>query len=313
MKRIISFLIKRYNKVYFYSTIFVGIIIFIKKVGFYMQELNLNIIANGREIHWHHKKRKRQETGKHRQDFYEICLVLDGVAKNEINGRNYYAYKNEIIFINKNIIHEIVSTDEKISLKYINIAFGELCMEHIKTIFPQFMVTAEIEKYVLQPEKVNSLINLYSNINLNLSYQEAVMEVELFLYHMVKEILCANLAHNKMYPKWFENILERFEEVETLNMGVKYIFEISPYSKAYTIKQFKMFINESPSEYVNHRRIDYATYLLETSKTSITDICYEVGFNNIEYFDRVFKKYKGFTPLKYRQQINRMKKEEDKD
>lgn len=277
-----------------------------------VQELNLNIMTNGREIHWHHKKRRNRETGKHHQDFYEVCLVLDGIAKNDINDKSYFISKYDMIFINKNTVHEIISNDEDHSLKYINIAFGESYMERIKMIFSNFTILKDAEIFHLSHDKANHLLNLYSNINLNLSYDEALIEVELYLYHMIKEIVSLNMNQNKMYPKWFENLLDEFDNPESLNAGVSHLFNISPYSKQYTIKIFKNYINVTPTEYINLRRIECATQLLIKSKLSITDICYEVGFQNLEYFDRTFKKYKGFTPLQYRKEMYRLIGESNK-
>ena len=40
--------------------------------------------------------------------------------------------------------------------------------------------------------------------------------------------------------------------------------------------------------------------LLEENQLSITQICFEAGFNNISNFNRRFKEFKGITPQQYR-------------
>lgn len=53
-------------------------------------------------------------------------------------------------------------------------------------------------------------------------------------------------------------------------------------------------------EFLNELRLGHATrQLLETNK-SVTDICYECGFNNISNFNRIFKKSQGCTPSEFR-------------
>lgn len=47
-------------------------------------------------------------------------------------------------------------------------------------------------------------------------------------------------------------------------------------------------------------RIFHACSLLVSSDSTITDICFEVGFNSSETFFRVFKRLKGLSPEKYR-------------
>lgn len=66
-------------------------------------------------------------------------------------------------------------------------------------------------------------------------------------------------------------------------------------------------MNVTPSEYINLRRVAYASQLLSTDKkVSITDVCFESGFQNVEYFDKVFKKYKNMTPLNYHKEMMKL-------
>jgi AraC-like DNA-binding protein len=60
----------------------------------------------------------------------------------------------------------------------------------------------------------------------------------------------------------------------------------------------KTFVN-----YLNEYRIETACQLLNTTKNSVSDICYEVGFEDIPYFNRVFKKTKSMSPKEYRGHI----------
>jgi len=54
--------------------------------------------------------------------------------------------------------------------------------------------------------------------------------------------------------------------------------------------------------FVNRLRIHRACQLLMDSDTIITDICYQVGFNNVANFNRRFLDIKGMTPREYRKQ-----------
>ncbi|MFR7899352.1 MAG: helix-turn-helix domain-containing protein [Ruminococcus sp.] len=53
-------------------------------------------------------------------------------------------------------------------------------------------------------------------------------------------------------------------------------------------------------DYLNRQRIERACYEMSTTDDSITDIAYRNGFNDLSYFIRTFKKYKGTTPGKYK-------------
>lgn len=68
---------------------------------------------------------------------------------------------------------------------------------------------------------------------------------------------------------------------------------------------FRCFKNElglSPIDFVNAERIKMAQSLLEKSGASITDISFTCGFNNLSYFNKLFKRTTLRTPSEYRQQ-----------
>ncbi len=46
--------------------------------------------------------------------------------------------------------------------------------------------------------------------------------------------------------------------------------------------------------------------LVDTTK-SISEICFECGFNNLSYFNRIFKKKKGMTPKIFRSHYRKNK------
>ncbi|HSV51153.1 MAG TPA: AraC family transcriptional regulator [Burkholderiaceae bacterium] len=58
------------------------------------------------------------------------------------------------------------------------------------------------------------------------------------------------------------------------------------------------------TDFVNQVRINRACQLLMESDRFITDICYEVGFNNIANFNRRFLDIKGMTPSEFRRQVD---------
>ncbi len=57
------------------------------------------------------------------------------------------------------------------------------------------------------------------------------------------------------------------------------------------------------TEYLNQLRIMEAKKLLENSNSDITQLAFQVGFENMSYFHRVFRRQTGKTPLQYRKQL----------
>ena len=63
---------------------------------------------------------------------------------------------------------------------------------------------------------------------------------------------------------------------------------------------FKKETGQSPIDYINKYRIEKAGILLKNTDKNITDIAQQVGFDDSNYFSRIFKKYNGVSPRYYR-------------
>jgi AraC-like DNA-binding protein len=63
---------------------------------------------------------------------------------------------------------------------------------------------------------------------------------------------------------------------------------------------FKKRTRKSFVEYLNEVRIGHAAVqLIETTKT-ISEVCYDCGFNNVSNFNRIFRTKKNLTPTEFR-------------
>lgn len=68
---------------------------------------------------------------------------------------------------------------------------------------------------------------------------------------------------------------------------------------------FKLRTGRSLSDYITDIRLGHAARALMDSTTSIAEICYECGFNNISNFNRILKKKKNCTPKEFREYYQR--------
>lgn len=73
-----------------------------------------------------------------------------------------------------------------------------------------------------------------------------------------------------------------------------------------SLSSFKRFFRESfddsPRHYILTKRLDKAKQMLKNPNLSISDIAYEIGFNDPQYFTRLFKKHQEVSPTVYRKQ-----------
>lgn len=74
------------------------------------------------------------------------------------------------------------------------------------------------------------------------------------------------------------------------------------YEPHYLSRYFNSEARSGFSEFVNTYRINYAYFLLLTTKLSITAISEQCGFSTIRNFNNVFKRFSGVSPSEYRKQ-----------
>ncbi len=53
------------------------------------------------------------------------------------------------------------------------------------------------------------------------------------------------------------------------------------------------------TEFINRKRIEEAALYLQRSRRSVTEVAFMVGFNDLNYFSKVFKKIMNETPTQY--------------
>ncbi len=136
---------------------------------------------------------------------------------------------------------------------------------------------------------------------------DSFMELQSLLYDLAisrDQQLLANMAfqrqsdfHNSekievIYNYVKDNYWKKLMLEEAAGLVNMPIVSFSRLIKQRTGKSFVDFVNEI--------RIGYATRWLIESNKSISEICFECGFNNISNFNRIFKKRQDCTPSEFR-------------
>jgi AraC-like DNA-binding protein len=71
-------------------------------------------------------------------------------------------------------------------------------------------------------------------------------------------------------------------------------------SPSHFIRTFSATFGETPHRYLQRRRVERAMFLLRSTSTSVTDVCWAVGFSSLGTFVRTFVRIVGETPTAYR-------------
>jgi AraC-like DNA-binding protein len=94
-------------------------------------------------------------------------------------------------------------------------------------------------------------------------------------------------------------IAEHQTEALTLGQVAKAV-NVSSY---YFCKMFKKIAGINFTEYVARARIEKSKNLLLNPNLRISEVAFEVGFQSLTHFNRVFKKILGQSPTQYRAQL----------
>ncbi|SEU02805.1 AraC family transcriptional regulator [Paenibacillus sp. NFR01] len=81
--------------------------------------------------------------------------------------------------------------------------------------------------------------------------------------------------------------------------------ELIPMSEGQFCRFFKAMTRKTPVDYINSYRIRQAADLLQQSERKISDIALEVGFDNVSYFIKVFRKLMKCSPSEFRKEERR--------
>lgn len=108
-----------------------------------------------------------------------------------------------------------------------------------------------------------------------------------------------NIKDSEKLEDVIKYVMNNFRE----ELNVKTAASLTSLNEAAFCRYFKRRTRKTFSQFVNDVRITHATRLLQRNDWSITQICYECGYNNISYFNRQFKNIIGKTPLEYKKDM----------
>jgi AraC-like DNA-binding protein len=111
---------------------------------------------------------------------------------------------------------------------------------------------------------------------------------------------------NRKIPREFKILLDHIEQNVTRDISAREMSEIMDCSSGNIRRLFRTYLNLSPVEYINRERVQRAKNMLSTGRLSISKVAENSGFDDQFYFSRIFKKFCGVSPLKYRNETSLM-------
>ena len=126
-------------------------------------------------------------------------------------------------------------------------------------------------------------------------------EIILYFSEQVKAVM--DTTGNSSRDSVLDDILYYIDNNYQNNIKLETIAPLFGYNSAYLGKLFTKAIGENFNSYVDHRRIEHSKKLLEQQNMKVYEISEQVGYKNVDYFHKKFKKYVGISPAEYRKQL----------
>ncbi|MEG1002106.1 AraC family transcriptional regulator [Clostridium sp.] len=112
-----------------------------------------------------------------------------------------------------------------------------------------------------------------------------------------------NLSKNNTRLDKIKAVINYINENYYHVITVSDLCNIAGYSEYHFLRFFKDQTGKTCTQFINTLRINKSLNLLVTTNLSITEITYDVGFNDVSYFIKTFKKYLDKSPTSYRKEI----------
>lgn len=255
---------------------------------------------------------------RHYHSTYEIYYLLEGNRYHFIDRNIFFVQPGSLVFIAKNRIHKTSPAEQHFHHRFL-IEIEETVMEQWFTEMAGgrlcSLFTDEMSIITLTAAQQTFL-----NTKLDAIKQEASQKREAceeMIEYLLREILLfsfrikseGNAAHISV-----RNLIgSETEKIRTVNRIAGYLADHYQESisldelasrfftnKFYLTRIFKQVTGFTIREYLHIQRVQKAQEFLRSSLLPITEIALMVGFENVSYFEKIFRRYCMQSPREYR-------------
>lgn len=253
---------------------------------------------------------------------YEILFVINGFGTSFVADNIENFTSGDLVFLGSNLPHFWKSDEsfhkkrDKEKVKYIVIQFSNDFFKEAISEYPEFHLIRELlersargirfEKTFAQKMK-SKLVKLAKSKGF-----DRTMLLLQFLQQLAKsneyKLLAGELyqlENHNFTSNRLTKVMHYLNSTYLRKVELNKVAEVANLHPSAFCRYFKEKSGKSLSEFVNDMRISYACRLIIEGKLSVSQICFESGFNNLSNFNRTFKRNTGFTPSQYFQEFHK--------
>ncbi|MCI9493881.1 MAG: AraC family transcriptional regulator [Lachnospiraceae bacterium] len=246
----------------------------------------------------------------------EFTLILSGTGTYHIELTEYGIGPEDLIFIPPLALHS-ASAPEGLSLlsetyvfhmNYLGGNSTDICStKYLQPLAHHEMVLPSVIKpghpsYLSLRKIFGQISNLYQGENpgYELALKALLLQM-IFLLLQFKETAPAFDGANAAHSEKLKTVLDYLELHYMDAITVSGLAGLCYFSEYHFMRFFKKHMNMTCMEYLINLRLEKAVELLEDENASILEVSLSVGFHNLSYFHRAFKKKYHMTPGEFLQ------------
>ena len=225
-------------------------------------------------------------------DYYVLEYVVKGVGHIETPEEKYTVKAGDFYFLNRQRYH-IYYADEKEPYEKIFVV--------LKGSFVDFLVSNYLSNDSVYIKKCNLRSQMMHIINLldregPINYDRLSVSI-LEIFQQVFPSPYRITPTTSRVPEMIKNYIDaHITEKITLDSISNNLYV----SKAHIERMFKKEYGQTPLAYCADQKIAHVASMLVTTNYSLSQIAQQMGFSDVKYMSKSFKKVKGKTPMEYR-------------
>lgn len=262
----------------------------------------------------------KSEYPSHCHSFYELDYTYEGLRELIINGKHFYVTENALFLVPPLVIHSTVGIGKNVNLV---LQFSCDFLSHNASTFPKndmLMPAGEMLENGLLMVKAGSAIerslNRIREISPNFITPTAEAQVDYSVQYewelngltlcTIEQLLetgnltVANNIGNTTEVIKIQSVLNRLITYPEEKLSMRKAAQMACMSYSNFSRTFTRIIGRSFVEYCNQVKVHRAEEYLGMPNMSITQISQRLGFGSASYFNRIFKRATGYTPMQYR-------------